>query len=73
MSDQSHRDFHAAVKKLSKTKGYLKLQLRPSIGDATLGTHGIAVINEGRDGKFPDVSDEFYTKMVLKYHLKPIK
>ena len=50
---------------LSGLSGYVSLSLHPPTYDNTIRKSGnIAFINEGRDGKFTDISERFYDLMV---------
>ena len=53
---------------LEGLNGYIALSLRPEIGQTTINKNGNrAFINEGRQGKFLNISDAFYMDMVYKF------
>jgi len=53
---------------LSKMDGYIALSLWPPSGATTIQKEGNTMyINEGRKGKFENISERFYDEMVRKY------
>lgn len=68
--DQLTNELEALCKleELSQEGKYLALSLYPAIGNSTIGRFGNRMfINEGRDGKFEDISEAFYDLMVSRY------
>jgi hypothetical protein len=56
------------LKELRKQKKYTALSLWPGIGNTTIGKEDNRLfINEGRDGKWNDVTEAFYDDMVNLY------
>jgi len=56
------------LKQLKKEKQYIALSLYPPIGDTTIRSEGNRMfINEGRKGKWDNVSESFYDEMVNLY------
>jgi hypothetical protein len=56
------------LSKLKKDKKYIALSLHPPLGYTTIQKYGNRMfINEGRQGKFNDVSENFYDAIVDKY------
>ena len=56
------------LKQLKHNKKYIVLSLYPSIGQPTIQSEDNRMfINEGRDGKWDNVSEQFYDEMVKKY------
>ncbi len=64
----------AKLKELKKNKKYIALSLHPGIGMKTVRSEGnIMFINEGRDGRWEDVSEAFYDRMVDQYDSRVAK
>lgn len=62
------KEIETHLKKLKRDKKYIALSLFPAIGSSTINREGNRMfVNEGRDGKFGDVSESFYDAMVSKY------
>ena len=58
----------AMLNTLKIIDGYTALSLYPAIGEATIKPKGNrAFINEGRGGKFHDISEKFYDDMVDRF------
>lgn len=61
-------EIETKLKQLKRNKKYIALSLWPDIGLSTIQKEGNRMfINEGRDGKWEDVSECFYDEMVRKY------
>ena len=68
--DQLTNELQALSKleELSEEGKYLALSLYPAIGNSTIEKFGNRMfINEGRDGKWDDISEAFYDLMVSRY------
>ena len=53
---------------LKRNKKYIALSLHPEMGSTTIQKENNRLfINEGRDGKWDGVSEEFYDNIVQKY------
>jgi hypothetical protein len=53
---------------LKRNKKYIALSLHPEMGSTTIQKENNRLfINEGRDGKWSGISEEFYDNMVQKY------
>lgn len=53
---------------------YIALSLWPPIGDTVIRRTGNRVfINEGRGGKFDDISEAFYGEMVEQFDSRTVK
>jgi hypothetical protein len=62
------QEIETKLKKLKRNKKYIALSLWPAIGSSTIQKDGNRMyINEGRDGKWGDISEFFYDEMVSKY------
>ena len=62
------QEIESTLKKMKREKKYTALSLMPPIGATTIQSEGNRMfINEGRGGKFEDVSEAFYDEMVRKY------
>jgi len=58
----------AQLKKMKREKKYIALSLWPPSQSTTIQAEGNRMyINEGRDGKFEDISESFYDQLVAKY------
>jgi hypothetical protein len=58
----------ATLTSLKKSKKWIALSLHPEIGETTITKlNNRLFINEGRDGKFERVSEQFYDLMVTKF------
>jgi hypothetical protein len=58
----------AQLKSLKSQKKYVALSLHPPVGSSIITAEGNRMfINEGRQGKFENVSEAFYDAMVDKY------
>ena len=56
------------LKQLKRAKKYIAVSLWPSVGSPTIEKEGNRMlINEGRDGKWEGVSEEFYDRMAQRY------
>ncbi len=56
------------LQKMQEAGKRIELSLHPPIGSPTIEKEGNRMfINEGRGGKFDDVSEAFYDEMVQKY------
>jgi hypothetical protein len=56
------------LKSLKSHKSYIALSLHPPVGSTIIMAEGNRMfINEGRQGKFENVSEAFYDQMVGKY------
>jgi hypothetical protein len=63
-----NQEIESQLKKMKREKKYTALSLFPPIGATTIQDDGNRMyINEGREGKFEDVSESFYDEMVKKY------
>jgi hypothetical protein len=61
-------EIESKLKQLKRNKQYIALSLHPAIGNTTIEREGNRMfINEGRDGKWEDISEQFYDTMVEKY------
>jgi hypothetical protein len=61
-------EIESKLKQLKRNKQYIALSLHPSIGNTTIEREDNRMfINEGRDGKWEDISEQFYDTMVKKY------
>ena len=68
--DQLTSELEVLVKleELSQERKYLALSLHPPIGSSTIQRYGNRMfINEGRDGKWEEISEAFYDLMVSRY------
>jgi hypothetical protein len=62
------QEIESQLKKMKREKKYTALSLWPPTGATTIQPEGNRMyINEGRDGKFENVSESFYDAMVKKY------
>lgn len=62
------------LKELKKRKAYIALSLRPPTLSTTIEKEGNTLyINEGRDGKWEDISEAFYDDMVDLYDSRVCK
>ena len=62
------QEIESQLKKMKREKKYTALSLCPPTGATTIQPEGNRMyINEGRDGKFENVSESFYDAMVKKY------
>ncbi len=56
------------LKSLKKEKQYIALSLHPPLGETTIQKEGNRLfINEGRKGKFNNISESFYDSLVDEY------
>ena len=56
------------LKEMKKQKKYIALSLHPPYGDSVIQKENNRMfINEGRDGKWENISEHFYDKMVTLY------
>jgi hypothetical protein len=56
------------LKGLKRNKKYIAVSLWPPLGSSIIEKEGNRMfINEGRDGKWEGVSEEFYDRMTRKY------
>lgn len=59
---------------MKRQKKYVALSLWPSLGNTTITSNDNRMfINEGRDGKFEDITETFYNEMVNKYDSRTTK
>jgi hypothetical protein len=59
---------------MKRQKKYVALSLWPSLGNTTITPNDNRMfINEGRDGKFEDITEIFYNEMVNKYDSRTTK
>ena len=60
---------------MKRQKKYVALSLWPSLGNTTISkrSDNRMFINEGRDGKFNNISEAFYDEMVTKYDSRTTK
>lgn len=67
--NENEKRLETTLKGLRSQKKWIELQLRPDIGTTTISKEpiNIAVINEGRHGKFYNISESFYDLMVDKF------
>lgn len=64
----SEMEIALKLKELKKQNKYIALSLYPPLGDTTIRKENNRMfINEGRDGKWEDVSEAFYDGMVNIY------
>lgn len=64
----SEMEIALKLKQMKKEKRYTALSLYPPITTTTIEKEGNRMfINEGRDGKWDDVSESFYDEMVELY------
>lgn len=62
------QEIESQLEKMKQEGKYIALSLFPAIGSSTINREGNRMfVNEGRDGKFGDVSESFYDAMVSKY------
>jgi hypothetical protein len=62
------QEIESTLRKMKREKKHTALSLHPPIGAKTIQSEGNRMfINEGRGGKFEDVSEAFYDEMVKKY------
>lgn len=66
---QQEKDFKSKLKSMRKQRKYIALQLHPETHSSIISRESTnkAMINEGRDGKFSEISEPFYDEMVDKY------
>ena len=58
---QSEFEILLKLKQLQQIKKHIALKLQPPIGNSTIQKKNNRMfINEGRDGKWEDISEEFY-------------
>ena len=58
---QSEFEILLKLKQLQQNKKHIALKLQPPIGNSTIQKKNNRMfINEGRDGKWEDISEEFY-------------
>lgn len=63
-----YQEIESKLKKMKREKKYTALSLMPAIGATTIQPEGNRMyINEGREGKYEEVSEAFYDEMVRKY------
>jgi hypothetical protein len=62
------QEIELKLKELKRNKKYIALSLWPDIGMTTIQKEGNRMfINEGRDGKWENISESFYDTMVSKF------
>jgi|GEM_PF-3235098 hypothetical protein len=62
------QEIESTLKKMKREKKYTALSLHPAFGATTILAEGNRMlINEGRGGKFENISESFYDEMVKKY------
>lgn len=63
-----YQEIESKLKKMKREKKYTALSLMPPIGATTIQPNGNRMyVNEGREGKYEEVSESFYDEMVRKY------
>jgi len=61
-------EIESKLKQLKRNKKYIALSLWPPIGQSTIQSEDNRMfINEGRDGKWEGISEQFYDEMVNKF------
>lgn len=65
--NQSETEVALKLKELKKRKAYIALSLWPGTGTMIEKEGNRMYINEGRDGKWADISEAFYDSMVALY------
>lgn len=62
------QEIESQLEKMKPEGKYIALSLHPAFGKRTITREGNRMmVNEGRDGKYEDVSESFYDSMVVKY------
>jgi len=62
------QEIESQLKKMKQQGKYIALSLFPAFGKSTIEKEGNRMmVNEGRDGKYEEVSESFYDSMVVKY------
>ena len=70
----SQTQIESKLKQMKRQKKYVALSLWPSLGNTTITPNDNRMfINEGRDGKFEDITETFYNEMVNKYDSRTTK
>ena len=71
----SQNQIESQLKQMKRQKKYVALSLWPSLGNTTISkcSDNRMFINEGRDGKFDNISEAFYDEMVTKYDSRTTK
>jgi hypothetical protein len=65
---KSEKNMLSTLEALQQEKKYIALKLHPPIGHASIeAENNRAFINEGRAGKFENISESFYDEMVQKF------
>jgi hypothetical protein len=65
---QSEFEILLKLKQLKQNKKYIALSLYPPIGNSTIQKENNRMfINEGRDGKWQDISESFYDSIAEIY------
>ena len=69
MNELSFFEIELKLKQMKRNKQYIALSLHPSVGNSTISKDwdNRLYINEGRSGKWDNISEEFYDNMVAKY------
>ncbi len=68
MDNLSIYEIELKLKSMKRNKKYIALSLFPEIGNTIITKENNRLfINEGRDGKWSKISEEFYDSMVNKY------
>jgi hypothetical protein len=68
MNNLNIYEIELKLKSMKRNKKYIALSLYPEIGNNTITKDSNRLfINEGRDGKWDNVSEEYYDNMVSKY------
>lgn len=61
-------EIESKLKQLKRNKKYIALSLHPPIGYSTIQRENNRMfINEGRDGKWDGISEQFYDEMVKQF------
>lgn len=61
-------EIESKLKQLKRNKKYIALSLHPPIGHSTIQREDNRMfINEGRDGKWDGISEQFYDEMVKQF------
>jgi len=61
-------EIESKLKQLKRNKKYIALSLYPAIGHSTIQREDNRMfINEGRDGKWDGISEQFYDEMVKQF------
>ena len=62
------QEIESQLERMKQEGKYIALSLHPAFGKSTITREGNRMmVNEGRDGKYEEVSESFYDSMVVKY------